>query len=292
MKEILILSGKGGTGKTTVAASLACIIPDSVMADCDVDAADLHLLLEPDIKEKHLFVSGVKAEVVPERCTACGTCFEICAFDAITLDNEKGCAVVGEFSCEGCGVCAHFCPEEAIKLNPNECGNWYRSETECGPMIHAALDPGEENSGKLVALVKRETKALAEKLEKKWVVVDGPPGIGCPVIASMSGADIILAITEPTVSGLHDLERVAGLAAHFKVPITVCINKWDINVEKYEEIESWCHENSVPVVGKISFSEQIVKSLVAGKPVVSMECEAADEIRSVWDNMKRRFVNK
>jgi MinD superfamily P-loop ATPase len=289
MKEILVLSGKGGTGKTTVAASLACIVPDSVMADCDVDASDLHLLLEPEIVEEHRFVSGVKARVLPEKCTGCGTCVELCAFNAMSLSGE-GHAEAGEFSCEGCGVCAWFCPEEAILLEDNRCGRWFRSETPYGPMIHAALDPGEENSGRLVALVKRETSELAKKLEKKWVVVDGPPGIGCPVIASMSGSDIILAVTEPTASGLHDLKRVRELAIHFKVPLTVCINKWDLNMAKTEEITSWCAEKGLDVAGKITFSEEVVRAVMAGKPVVNTECLASEEIRAIWKNIENSFA--
>ena len=291
MKEILILSGKGGTGKTTLAASFACIVPENIMADCDVDASDLHLLLTPRIVERHDFVSGVKAEVVSENCTACGTCIELCAFNAIALDDQ-GHARVENFSCEGCGVCAWFCPEEAVILHDNHCGQWFRSETEYGPMVHAALNPGEENSGRLVALVKRETRDLAQQLDKKWVVVDGPPGIGCPVIASMSGSDIIVAVTEPTESGLHDLKRVAELAAHFKVPLSVCVNKWDLNEKKTGEITSWCESNGIKVAGKIGFSEDVVKAIVAGKPIVKTDCMASKEIIHIWENIKTQLTGK
>ncbi len=288
MKEILILSGKGGTGKTSVAGSIAALADKKVLADCDVDAADLHLILSPEVQEEHEFVSGVKARVNTSLCTGCGTCVDICRFNAIDL---KDTASIDPLACEGCGVCAHFCPEKAIELEDNMCGWWYRSETPYGPMIHARLDIGEENSGKLVALVKREARNLAEQLDKEWIVVDGPPGIGCPVIASMSGADLVLVVTEPTASGLHDLQRVADLAAHFKVPACVCINKWDLNREMAEKIKDACNQRGMEVVGMIPFDESMVESVVQGKPAIAgPDGPAVQALREVWDRVQNQFV--
>ncbi len=287
MKEILILSGKGGTGKTSVAGAIAALAQDKVLADCDVDAADLHLILSPDVQEEHEFVSGVKAIVDESLCSGCGTCEDICRFNAVILEDT---AWVDPLACEGCGVCAYFCPEEAIRLEDNMCGWWFRSDTPYGPMIHARLDIGEENSGKLVSLVKREARNLAEQLDKKWIVVDGPPGIGCPVIASMSGADLVLVVTEPTASGLHDLERVADLAAHFKVPACVCINKWDLNREMAEKIRHACEAKGMDVVGMIPFDEQVVETLVQGKPVVAgPDSPAVQALREMWGRLQNRF---
>ncbi len=287
MKELLIISGKGGTGKTSVAGAIAALAEQKVLADCDVDASDLHLILSPDVKEKHEFVSGVKAAVDDSLCSGCGTCADICRFNAITLEDT---AAIDPLACEGCGVCAHFCPEEAIGLEDNMCGWWFRSDTPYGPMVHASLDIGEENSGKLVSLVKREARNLAEQLDKKWIVVDGPPGIGCPVIASMSGADLVLVVTEPTASGLHDLERVADLAAHFKVPACVCINKWDLNSAMAEKISQACRDRGIDVTGMIPFDEQVVETLVQGKPVVAgPDSPAVQALKDIWDNVRQRL---
>ncbi len=287
MKELLILSGKGGTGKTSVAGAIAALARDKVMADCDVDAADLHLILAPEVKEEHEFVSGVKARVDASLCTGCGTCADICRFNAVGLDDV---AEIDPLSCEGCGVCAWFCPEEAIALDDNKCGWWFLSDTAYGPLIHARLDIGEENSGKLVALVKREARNLAEKLDKKLIVVDGPPGIGCPVIASMSGADAVLVVTEPTESGLHDLERVADLAAHFKVPACACINKWDLNSDLAEKIRKACQDRGMDVVGMVPFDEQMVESVVQGIPAVgSADTPAVHALREMWNNLVARM---
>ncbi len=287
MKEILILSGKGGTGKTSVAGAIAALAQDKVLADCDVDAADLHLILAPVVIEEHEFVSGVKASVEASLCSGCGTCADVCRFNAITLDDT---ASVDSLACEGCGVCAYFCPEEAVNLDDNMCGWWYRSDTPYGPMIHARLDIGEENSGKLVSLVKREARNLAEQLDKKWIVVDGPPGIGCPVIASMSGADLVLVVTEPTASGLHDLERVADLAAHFKVPACVCVNKWDLNKKMADNIVRACEQRKITVVGMIPFDDLMVESVVRGIPAVEgPDCPAVQALKELWNSVQQQF---
>ncbi len=285
MKEIVVLSGKGGTGKTTMLGALAFLAENKVLADCDVDAADLHLLLAPRPRSENEFRSGVKARVLEELCSGCGAC-DLCQFEALTL-NEK--AFVDPLACEGCGVCAYFCPEEAIVLDENHCGTWYISDTDYGPLVHAQLFAGEENSGRLVSLVKTQARDLAEETGAELILVDGAPGIGCPVIASLANTDIILAVTEPTQSGWHDLERVLDLADHFKVKAFVCINKWDLNQEMAEEIEHSCRRKKVEVLGRIPFDPAVVTSQINGVPVVGdfEEGGAASAIRGVWDRLKK-----
>ena len=287
MKELLILSGKGGTGKTTLTAAFSSLARDRLLADCDVDAADLHIILRPERTESHDFVSGVKAVVNKDKCTACNTCVELCRYDAITM-NEY--AEVDDFSCEGCGVCAHFCPEKAIDLEPNHCGYWFVSATRHGTMIHAELKPGEENSGKLVSLVKQKARERAEREGAKLILVDGPPGIGCPVISSFSGADLVVIVTEPTRSGLHDLQRVIELSRHFKVPAKVVVNKWDLNREIYSQIEHFCQDSSIELAGKIPFDKAVVDSLVAGKTLFEFkDCKAAQSVANIWQQIQKNL---
>ena len=269
MKEIVVLSGKGGTGKTTLLGSLAFLAENKILADCDVDAADLHLLLAPRPISENEFRSGVKARVITDRCTGCGAC-DLCQFDALVVEDT---AVIDPLACEGCGVCAHFCPEEAIALDENHCGTWFVSDTDYGPLVHAQLFAGEENSGKLVSFVKTRARELAEETGAGLILVDGAPGIGCPVIASLSNTDIILAITEPTQSGWHDLERVLDLADHFKVQAYVCLNKWDLNTETAEEIERSCQQRGVELLGRIPFDPAVVSCQVNGRPIVGGDDE-------------------
>ena len=286
MKELLILSGKGGTGKTSITGALAMLLPQLVLADCDVDAADLHLLLSPQIREEHDFRSGVKAVIDPSLCNACGTCAELCQFQAIHINTK---AELRPFSCEGCGVCARFCPEEAITLQEKHCGAWFLSDTEYGPMIHARLGIGEENSGKLVSLVKKRAREEAETRKATWLLVDGPPGIGCPVIASLSGADLVLLVTEPTLSGLHDLKRVTELVRHFKVPIGVCINKWDLHPGYSADITKVCQEQAIPVLGKIPFDKALVDAVVQGVPLFQQapNSAAAEAVRGLFQKLSQ-----
>ncbi len=287
MKELLILSGKGGTGKTTLTAAFSSLARDRLLADCDVDAADLHIILRPERTETHDFVSGVKAVVNKDRCTACNTCAELCRYDAVIM-NEY--AEVDDFSCEGCGVCAHFCPEKAIDLEPNHCGYWFVSSTRHGALIHAELKPGEENSGKLVSLVKQKAREMAEKEGAKLILVDGPPGIGCPVISSFSGADLVVIVTEPTRSGLHDLQRVIELSKHFKVPAKVVVNKWDLNREIYSKIEHFCQDSRIELAGKIPFDKAVVDSLVAGKTLFEFkDCKAAQSVANIWQQIQKNL---
>lgn len=283
MKEIVVLSGKGGTGKTTLLGSFAFLAENKIVADCDVDAADLHLILAPRPRSENEFRSGVKARVIEEQCTGCGTC-DLCQFEAVTLSET---AAIDPLACEGCGVCAHFCPEDAIALDENHCGTWFISDTAYGPMVHAQLFAGEENSGKLVSFVKTKARELAEEIGAELILVDGAPGIGCPVIASLANTDIILAITEPTQSGWHDLERVLDLADHFKVQAFVCLNKWDLNPEMAVEIEQSCQQRKVKILGRIPFDPTVVNCQVNGVPVVGVKDEksAAIAIRGVWDSL-------
>ncbi|MFB0525486.1 MAG: ATP-binding protein, partial [Phycisphaerae bacterium] len=235
VKEIVVISGKGGTGKTSIVASFAALAKDAVLADCDVDAADLHLLLEPDIRQTHNFIGGKLASVIAAKCIGCGRCEEVCNFGAAVFngpanDVAERTYTIDPITCEGCSVCFHFCPVDAIEFNDAVNGQWFVSDTRFGPMVHARLRPGEENSGKLVSLIRKQSKKIANEQNKDLIIVDSSPGIGCPVIASITGADLVLAVTEPTVSGQHDLDRVVELTKHFQIPTLVCINKYDINL--------------------------------------------------------------
>ena len=282
MKEIVILSGKGGTGKTSIVASFAAIARSKVLADCDVDAADLHLLLSPEIKENHEFWSGQVAFIDKEKCTECGLCQDVCRFDAI--DNFK----VDPVSCEGCGFCYHVCPADAVTMRECLAGHWFIADTRYGPLAHAKLGIAQENSGKLVALVRQQAKQIAEKQGLNYIISDGPPGIGCPVISSLSGANLALLITEPTLSGIHDLERVLGTCNHFGIPALVCINKYDINDENTRQIESYCFDQGVEVASKIPFDNVVTQALVQGLPVVEYsQGRVTQEIDALWQSVVR-----
>jgi len=282
MKQIVVISGKGGTGKTILTASFAAIAESKVMADCDVDAADLHLLLAPDVTERHLFKSGKTAVINNDICTGCGKCVELCRFEAISKDY-----IVDPIACEGCAFCSFVCPTGAIKMRDNTTGEWFISSTRFGPMVHAKLGIAEENSGKLVSLVRNKAKEMAEENNLDWVIIDGAPGIGCPVIASLSGVDVALIVTEPTMSGLHDADRVIQVAKHFDVPVKLVINKYDLNCDMSEKIEKYCQKRKIPVVGKILFDEFVVKAMVERKTVVELsEGKAREEIFNIWDRLK------
>ncbi len=283
MKELVILSGKGGTGKTSMTASLASMAENAVLCDADVDAADLHLLMAPDILKTTDFTAGNEAVIDPLRCSECGICQDMCRFDAIREDQE-GRFVVDAIACEGCGVCVDFCPEQAIDFPEKTCGQWFISDTRFGPMVHARLGIAEENSGRLVALVREETRKLANAQGLTTILTDGPPGIGCPVIASIGQANAILIVTEPTVSGLHDMERLGKLADHFKIPAMVCINKYDLNPDKTIAIETIAQEHDMEVVGKIPFDPSFTLAMVQGKSVMEAfpESPTAKSIAQIW----------
>jgi MinD superfamily P-loop ATPase len=289
-KELVIISGKGGTGKTSVTASFAVLAKSAVLADCDVDAADLHLLMQPKIIQKNAFTGGVSARIKRGHCTACGKCEEICRFDAIFFDGPGNGACpktfrVDPIACEGCGVCAWFCAEEAIVLEPEVNGEWYVSETRCGPMVHARLGVAAENSGKLVTLVRNEARRIAAYRHKDFILIDGPPGIGCPVIASVTGASLALVVTEPTVSGEHDLERVLALTKHFSMPTAVCVNKWDLNWELTEQIECNARQAGARVIGRIRYDCAVTSAQMRELAVVETDTPAALDIRQIWDHL-------
>lgn len=282
MREIVVVSGKGGTGKTSLAASFAMLAKNSVICDADVDAADMHLLLQPKVEKTTDFMGGGLAVINKSRCTECGRCLELCRFHAI---SEK--YVVDPISCEGCGVCVDLCPEKAVDFPIQKCGEWYISSTRSGPMVHARLGIAQENSGKLVSLVRKEAKALAEERGFDLIVTDGPPGIGCPVIAAIGGATVLVVIVEPSMSGLHDMDRVVDLAAHFRVPGMVCINKYDLNLTMTETIEERARARNMMLLGRIPFDPLVVEAMVEGKNILEFRKESttAGVIREVWKNI-------
>jgi MinD superfamily P-loop ATPase len=282
MKELTVISGKGGTGKTSLVASFAALAENKVVADCDVDAADLHLILAPEVEVADDFRGGRIAQIDPDKCTQCGECLDRCQFDAISSDF-----VVDKIDCEGCGVCVYFCPEDAIRFPRSICGKWFISRTRFGPMVHAELGIAQENSGLLVSLVRNKAKELAKEQGRDLILVDGSPGIGCPVIASITGTDVVLVVTEPTLSGLHDLVRIGELTAHFKIPTLVCINKYDLNEEMSEKIAGHCRAHSIDLVGHIPYSKSVTHAMVAGKSIVEFaEDETAAAIRKLWHELE------
>jgi MinD superfamily P-loop ATPase len=286
MRELVIVSGKGGTGKTSVTASLAALADQPVICDCDVDAADLHLILEPKIRENHDFRSGHEAVIRESDCIGCGICQDVCRFGAVIDDVET--FSIDPIACEGCGVCVHFCPQKAIDFPESLCGKWFVSDTRLGPMVHAKLGVAAENSGKLVSLVRTEAKHLAEEENRRMVIVDGPPGIGCPVIASITGASQVLIVTEPTVSGEHDLERVMGLARHFQIPSLVCVNKWDINEEMTIRIEQKARDLGAGIAGRIRYDQAVTRAQILQKTIVETDAASAQDIRQIWDYLNAR----
>ena len=282
MKQIVVISGKGGTGKTVLTASFAALAINKVMVDCDVDAADLHLLLQPEIKERHEFRSGVTARIDAEICEQCGQCISVCRFNAI---SEK--FTVDPISCEGCTICSYICPVGAITLEENVSGEWFVSDTKYGPLVHAKLGIAEENSGKLVTRVRQSAKEMAEKEGRNYVIIDGPPGIGCPVIASITGVDLAIIVTEPTLSGIHDMERVAQVSKHFGVSTNVVINKYDINIDNSEEIKKICQKKDIEVVAQLPFSQKVSESIVQGVPLVEFCNDGiVQAVSSLWERIK------
>ncbi len=287
MKELIILSGKGGTGKTSIVGSFAAIAHNKVMADCDVDAADLHLLLRPVNIEAHDFYSGQVAVIDKQKCVECGICENTCRFDAIHDFT------VEPVSCEGCGFCSRICPVEAVTMKICNAGRWYLSDTNYGKLVHARLGIAQENSGKLVALVRQQAKEYANTHNLDFIISDGPPGTGCPVISSISGANLALIVTEPTLSGIHDMERVLDVCSHFKVPAVVCVNKYDINIGNTEKIKRSCEEKGIEVAALIPFDTTVTEAMIQGKPIVEFTAtKVADEIRILWETVEKKLREK
>ncbi|MBN2391561.1 MAG: ATP-binding protein [Anaerolineae bacterium] len=292
MKQLVILSGKGGTGKTTVTAALTHLAAQDhqiVLADADVDAANLGLVLSPVTQETHDFTGGRIAVVDATHCIACGRCAEVCRFDAVRVRTRLGDTYsVDPIACEGCAACFYECPADAISMQAQRAGQWFVATTRYGPLYHAHLFAGQENSGKLVTLVKQMARLRAFDNEADLLLVDGPPGIGCAVIAALSGADLALIVTEPTVSGAHDLERVLELAAHFNIPATVLLNKADLSPVQAEAITTYCAANGIPLVGSLPYDPTITDAMVRGEPVTAGDGPAAEALRAAWAALQKQ----
>ena len=289
MKQLVILSGKGGTGKTSVAAAFAHLAAEGddpfrvILVDADVDASNLELVLSPTVLETHEFMGGGIAVIDSEACKVCGMCAEVCRFDAVSSEGTAP-PIVDSISCDGCAACVYQCPTQAIHLEPQLAGQWYRSEGCYGPLFHAALRPAQENSGKLVTMVKQQARLLALDEDYDLIMVDGPPGIGCPVISAASGADLALVVAEPTAAGAHDLERVLATTEHFGLPSLVCINKADLYPEGTATIEAFCRERSIEVVGHIPFDPTVTQAMVQGVPVTAYgDGSVVQALRHTWE---------
>lgn len=290
MHELVVLSGKGGTGKTSITAAFATLAPVRIVVDCDVDAADLHLVLQPRLQESEEFRGGHEAAVRPELCTGCGLCVERCRFHALALVERDGAgpvAALQPFSCEGCGLCVDLCPVDAIDFPTALVGRHFRSATDGGPMIHGRLEPGAENSGRLVSLLREEARDLSAQSGIELVLVDGPPGLGCPVVASITGADEVLFVAEPSAAGLHDLERSFELARHFSVPARLVVNRWDLSAEGTEAIEACARRHGVALMGRVPWDPEVTRAHVRGRSVVEVsDGPAALAIRRIWNELE------
>jgi MinD superfamily P-loop ATPase len=292
MKEIAVISGKGGTGKTSLTAAFAAMGGKKVLADCDVDAADLHLVLHPEIIREEIFIGGSKATIREENCTGCGLCAEHCRFRAIgypvTTNGEQAeKPVINPIFCEGCRLCVRLCPVEAIAFEPAESGRLCVSGTPCGPMVHARLGVAQGNSGKLVTLVRQEARTIAEREACELIIIDGPPGVGCPVIASITGVNLALIVTEPTLSGSHDLLRAAELTAHFRLPSLVCINKWDIHPGMAEQIEKEARDHGVLPAGRIRYDRLVTEAQVQRTNVLACgDSPVGEDMKAIWQSVE------
>jgi len=285
MHEIVVISGKGGTGKTTLVGALASLWNNVVTADCDVDASDLHLLFNPDIQKQNDFYSGTIPVINYDLCTQCGRCREVCVFGAISPEF-----VIDPIACEGCAVCYHFCPEKAITLQDHLCGEWFISDTRFGPFVHARLGIAEDNSGKLVFKIRTEAKIIAEKSNRDTILIDGSPGIGCPVMSSLTGASLAVVVTEPSLSGMHDMKRVLQLIQHFKMPALVVINKFDISQDISRQIEETAQKMDCPVIGKIPYDAAIIQAMVHGQTIPEFSNgELVQNFKSIADAIKNRL---
>ncbi|MGD8731219.1 MAG: ATP-binding protein [Anaerolineales bacterium] len=296
MIQLVVLSGKGGTGKTTITAALAerahSAELELVLADADVDAANLALLVSPNASEAESFLGGEIARIDAGRCEACGACEDVCRFDAVIRMNDG--YAVDPLACEGCGACLYVCPSEALSMETQKAGEWFFSHTDYGSLFHAELEPGEENSGKLVALLKQRARLEALDQNIPGVLVDGPPGIGCPVISAVSGADAALIVSEPTAAGVHDLKRIVATARHFQIPVWVCINKADLYVQGAEQIRAYCQQEQLEILAEIPFDDAIMQAMENVQPVTRFapDSPASHEITNLWDKLRIRLVEE
>jgi len=286
MQELIVISGKGGTGKTSLIAAFASLAESKVLCDADVDAADLHLIMNPQVLNRADFKSGHTADIDKNKCTECGLCLDLCKFSAISDDF-----IVNPIDCEGCGVCVYFCPEKVIDFPENTCGEWFNSDTRFGPMVHARLGIAEENSGKLVTLVRQESRRLADEKNLNLILTDGPPGVGCPVIASIGGASAVLIVAEPTISGIHDMERVVQLANHFTVPAMVCVNKFDLNPDLTRDIENFAKDEGLSFLGRIPFDPTFIKAMVQGQTIFEYnhDSQAGHAVNEIWQTLSKKM---
>lgn len=293
MKQLTVISGKGGTGKTTFTAAFASLAKNAVIADCDVDAADMHLILKPEIMKKEDYYGLEVSRIDPEFCIECRKCREFCRYGAVNENFE-----VDPYGCEGCGVCTIVCPSGAVSMEKKVSGQVFSSKTRFGPMAHARLGIGEETSGKLVSAVRSNAKKLAEQYHKDLVVIDGPPGTGCSAISAITDTDLVLVVSEPTVSGIHDLKRVIELIAHFMIPTVVCINKYDINEKNTHLIESFCTELGIPVIGRLPYNDIVTKAMLQEQTLIEYiksqcltENEFADQVCQIWTRVEKILMN-
>ncbi len=294
MKQLTVISGKGGTGKTTLTAAFASLAKNAVIADCDVDAADMHLILKPDILEKEDYYGLEVARIDTELCLECGKCREFCRYGAVNENFE-----IDPYGCEGCAVCTIVCPNGAVSMEKRVSGQAFSSETRFGPMAHARLGIGEETSGKLVSTVRTNVKKLAEQYHKDLIIIDGPPGTGCSTIAAITGTDLVLVVSEPTVSGIHDLKRVLELTAHFMIPTVICINKYDINEENTQLIENFCAEQEIPVIGRLPYNDIVTKAMLQEQTLIEYtkgskclkESEFAGQVCQIWARVEKILMS-
>ncbi|MGD9639467.1 MAG: ATP-binding protein [Alphaproteobacteria bacterium] len=291
MQELVVISGKGGTGKTSITAAFASLAQNLVIADCDVDAANLHIILNPKTKKDVPFLCGKEAAINQQKCSGCNTCYNNCKFNAIKKDAQNK-LYIDPLLCEGCGLCVILCPEKAIDFNPKLCGKILVSDTELGDMIYAEMETGAENSGKLVSQVRTFAKNIAQEKHLDTIVVDGPPGTSCPAIASITGADKVLIVTEPTVSGLHDAIRVLELTNHFKIPSFICVNKWDINEEITTNIEEEAQKKGAIIAGRISYNKNFNLSQKKRQTIMEICPKAAEEITLIWEKLYNLKITK
>jgi MinD superfamily P-loop ATPase len=283
--ETAIISGKGGTGKSSISAAFATLKGECVIADCDVDAANLYLLFSPTHEEENIYIAGHKAVIDYDLCTSCGICETYCRFDAISSVGNR--VVISEVSCDGCYLCSHVCPEGAIKMIPNDNSRMYSGSFRNGKMVYGRLAPGEENSGKLVNMVREKAQKVAEENNITTIILDGPPGIGCPVISTITGVDQVVIVTEPTISGLSDMQRALGVVQKFNLPVYVIINKYDLNTFMSEQIGEWCRQNGIEICGRLPFDSRITEAMVQGKTITEFnpDLDISRKIEKIWNKI-------